>query len=853
MRSLRSRQSSAPRAPLRRSLRCSHPLGSLRSPRFLALLVVTALVFTVAAPATLAVHSEGKGARSLGGKTVPRTDAMLTLEADEFPEKPLGSLQNDAAATGGKAWNLSTYGFITTEIDVPESGAVWIDIRARGFHPTDMMNPHMHILIDGEQRAEWDVRGEWLAYPQSIPILKGKHTLSVDNFDNYRGATKDRTLIVDWVQITEPTLEGTPRVPAGGYVVVDAEDIHNSVTGQLERSTLARNETQWLQWGVGCFVEMIVAEGSGAHSVTPRLRGNVHEGVGTHVIIRVDGTQVEDYHVGEEWEERKTDFTASAGPHMVEICYDNDEAGKKRNLWLDEMSFVSFATGGGPITPPPPAPIEDWPAAHATIDNHRHVASGIDATSVRTAREAWSYRSATVTGTPAIVDGVAYFGDYAGKIHALRVSDGSVVWTVDNGAGVDSSIAVAGDRLYVGDQDGFLTARKTSDGSQVWRVKADEVEGTHLYGSPVVHDGVLYTGVASEQTLIEYTGEQTFRGSVAAFDITNGAQKWKTYMQEPGGLGVSVWSTPAIDPALGLLFVGTGNSYGEPVSQYTDSIVALRMNDGGVAWHYQATKNDAFNARGGAGPDRDFGASPLLFEANGKKLVGDGDKGGRFFALDRATGALVWNVTVDFKVEGTPSSQLEGFLGTASYHKGTIYAPTTARSMVHAIDASTGAVKWARELNPLPTKYGDRMFAPSTAADGVVLQGNAFGHVFALDMATGEVLADLTVPGGIQGGIALAGDTFLVPDVGKDLWSMKGGITAFRVDITRPPQATPEPPVTGTDPPTGSTPPPTENVGGPGGPGAIQEGIPAAPLWLVLLTLGAAAGALAPRTKTRGQ
>lgn len=801
------------------------------------------VVLLVAAPA-LAAHSEGKGARSLGGKTVPRTDTMLTLETDQFPEKPLGRLENDAAATGGTAWNLSTYGFITTTIDVPESGVVWIDIRARGWHPPDMMNPHMHILIDGEQRAEWDVRGEWLAYPQSVPLLKGKHTLSVDNFDNYRGATRDRVLVVDWVQLSKPTLEGTPRVPAGGYVVVDAADIHNSVTGQLEKSSLARNETQWLQWGVGCFVEMFVAEGNGKHTTTPRLRGNVHEGEGTHVIVRVDDQEVGDYHVGNDWEERTTEFTVAPGAHTLEICYDNDEAGKKRNLWLDELSIVSFGAPGAVQPPPAAAPAEDWVSAHGGLANHRHVASGIDATSVRTAREAWSYDSATVTGTPAVVDGVAYFGDFAGKLHALRVSDGSAVWSVDNGAGVDSSVAVADGVLYVGDMKGWISARRTSDGSLVWRVRADEVEGTHLYGSPVVHGGVLYTGVASEQTLIEYTGPQTFRGSVAAFDIKDGRQLWKTYMQQEGGLGVSVWSTPTLDPDLGLLFVGTGNSYGEPVSQYTDSIVALRVRDGSIAWHHQATKNDAFNARGGAGPDRDFGASPLLFEANGRKLVGDGDKGGRFFALDRASGELVWNTTVDFRVQGVPSSQLEGFLGTASYRDGVIFAPTTARSMVFAIDASTGAVKWARELNPLPTKYGDRMFGPSTAADGVVLQGNAFGHVFALDAATGEVLLDLTVDGGVQGGIALAGDTFLVPDVGKDLWSMRGGVTAFRVDITRPPQPTPDPPATtpppaGTPPPASSPPPtPTQNVGGPG---AIQEGIPGAPMWGVILSLLAGA------------
>jgi polyvinyl alcohol dehydrogenase (cytochrome) len=495
------------------------------------------------------------------------------------------------------------------------------------------------------------------------------------------------------------------------------------------------------------------------------------------VQVKLDAKELIEYHVGEDWEQKVTKFTASAGPHMLEICYDNDEPGKKRNLWLDEMVLASLGQGS------PPATVDGapWVSAHGGLSNHRHAPSVIDPESILTAQQAWTYRVGAVTGTPAHDDGILYFADFAGKAHALRAKDGSVVWTAELPAGVDSSAALDDANVYFGDMDGHLTALKRGDGSRVWSVKADPVEGTHLYGSPVVHDGILYTGVASEQTLIEYEGPQTFRGSVAAFDVDDGRQVWKTYTQTEAGKGVSVWSTPAIDPALGMLYVGTGNSYGEPVSQYTDSILALKLSDGSVAWHFQATKNDAFNARGAPGPDRDFGASPILFEAGGKTLVGDGDKGGVFFALDRATGALVWQAKADFKVDGIPASQVEGFLGTASHHDGVIYAPTTARSMVTAIDAASGEVLWDTELNPLPQTYGHRMFGPATAAEGVVLQGNAFGRVFALDMETGEILANLTAGGAVQGGITLVGNLFVVPDVGKDLWSGKGGLTAFRV------------------------------------------------------------------------
>lgn len=780
---------------------------------------VALFLMLLLAGSALANHPEGKGARSLGGSGVPRGDALFTIESDTFSDRSVGSLLTDAAATQGRAWNLSTYGIITTTIELPVSGVVWFDIRARGFHPPDMRNTHMHILIDGVQRAEWDVRGEWLTYPQSVPMLAGEHEVSVDNFNNYRANVADRALIVDWLAMTTPTLDGSPRVPAGGSVKVDAADIQNSVTGQLERSSLANDGTQWLQWGVGCFAEMFVMEAAGEHALLARLRGNVHEDVGTRVQIGLDGRRVDEYHVGVDWEDRETKFSVnSIGPHLVEICYDNDEPGKKRNLWLDEMhvSHEGLAV---------PAGAASWPSAHGSLSNLRHAQSAINAQSVLTAREAWTYAaSGPVTGTPAYDAGVLYFGDHKGKVHAVKASDGSAVWAVANEAGVDSSVALDDRRVYIGDQKGWLSARSRADGALVWRVRADPEDGTHLYGSPVLHDGVVYTGVASEQTLIEYKGEQTFRGSVAAFRASDGALLWRTHTQDPGGLGVSVWSTPAIDPGLGLLFVGTGNSYGEPVGKYTDSILALKLSDGAVVWSHQATKNDAFNARGGAGPDRDFGASPLLFEAGGRKLVGDGDKGGSLFALDRATGELVWTAKVDFRVDGVAASQLEGFVGTASYHEGVIYAPTTARSMVHAIDASTGAIKWATELNPLPREYGRRMFGASTAAEDVVLQGNAFGNVYALEMSTGRILTNLSVGGTVQGGITLAGDRFFVPHVGANLWSGSGGVRAFVVDADGYPPTVP-PTVWPTVTPTGTPtwPPPTEHAPGPG---SIAESIP---------------------------
>ena len=190
---------------------------------------------------------------------------------------------------------------------------------------------------------------------------------------------------------------------------------------------------------------------------------------------------------------------------------------------------------------------------------------------------------------------------------------------------------------------------------------------------------------------------------------------------------------------------------------------------------------DSFDARGSPGPDADLGASPILFDVGERKLVADGDKAGRFFAFDRATGEPAWAVTVDFVGEGMTPAEKEGFLGTAAYADGILFAPTTSRSMVHAIDAASGRVLWARELNERPLTYGDRMFGSTTVTNGVVLQGNAYGQVHALDARDGSILARLDVGGDVQAGISVANETIFVPDAGDVLWAGSGNVTAYRI------------------------------------------------------------------------
>ena len=86
--------------------------------------------------------------------------------------------------------------------------------------------------------------------------------------------------------------------------------------------------------------------------------------------------------------------------------------------------------------------------------------------------------------------------------------------------------------------------------------------------------------------------------------------------------------------------MGTGNpapdfdgEVREGDNLYTDSVIAVDVDSGQIRWHYQCTPHDVW--------DYDSIAECILFEKDGRKLLGHFDKNGYFFVLDRTNGELV--------------------------------------------------------------------------------------------------------------------------------------------------------------------------------------------------------------------
>ncbi len=270
---------------------------------------------------------------------------------------------------------------------------------------------------------------------------------------------------------------------------------------------------------------------------------------------------------------------------------------------------------------------------------------------------------------PTVIDDQIFVGSAGGLVHAMRAQTGCLQWVFQANGPVRAAIVVApivGGRhaLLFGDLTGWFYAVAAETGELLWKQQVETHDSTRLTAAAAVYDGVAYVPVSSWEEA--RAGDSTyacctFRGSVVALRVRDGAQLWKTYLvdapkeigknasnaQRFGPSGVAVWATPTVDAKRRLLYVATGDSYTEPVSPMSDAVLALDMRNGRVVWT-NSCRNAPGNCPTGAGPDYDFGSSAILLNsANQGEILLAGQKSGIVFALNpKKQGEILWQTRI---------------------------------------------------------------------------------------------------------------------------------------------------------------------------------------------------------------
>ena len=473
-------------------------------------------------------------------------------------------------------------------------------------------------------------------------------------------------------------------------------------------------------------------------------------------------------------------------------------------------------TGPGDITRP-----GQWSMAGQNIDDTHFQADEhtISPANVGKLAPRWTLTAAgAISTTPTVDDGVVYVPDYGGKLWAVSAHSGKVLWSNDISTytGIAGDVSRTSPAVYGGDLimgDGWILSsgaagtsgarvfavnRRT--GAPVWSTQVDTDPNAQITGSPVIYDGVAYVGISSKG---EGNNQDSFRGAVIALDAATGRLLWKTYMvpsnngggdsNKPGYYsGNAVWeSTFAVDPKRGLLYIDTGNNYSVPdgvcttpqqtgctpaaADDYVDAILALKLSNGAVAWADPTVNGDLWTLLQPTGPDFDFGAGPNLFTttnpATGRpeQLVGVGQKSGVYWAVEPATGKVVWQTTIGpsdivanpgieygTATDGRRIYAAEGDGADLPYTLGGTgpdAGKTVTGGSVAALDPATGKILWQ---TPDPQGAPDVGFV--SVANGVVYDGSLAGtgtDMYALSAATGKILWRFASGGSVAGGAAI--------------------------------------------------------------------------------------------------
>ena len=311
--------------------------------------------------------------------------------------------------------------------------------------------------------------------------------------------------------------------------------------------------------------------------------------------------------------------------------------------------------------------------------------AGIHRENVGTLKLAWSLAFPRVTdmrSQPAIIGDTLYFGDKTGMLYALDKTTGCIRAHTKVFSGIRSAITVAtlanGKKLLVfADSVASVYAVDPNSLEIEWQRSARLYNTSVITGSISYYNNRLFVPISSYEVAAAGSPSHiccTSHGGVIALNASNGELLWEWHatpdatlqgkntagQEQFGPSGASVWTTPAIDARRNRIYFGTGENLTRPATDTSDAIIALDMDSGEMAWRFQATTDDVWNAaclNGGAscpvnpGEDFDFGASVIIAERpDGSDLLLAGQKSGEVFALNPDTedenGEVLWRQRV---------------------------------------------------------------------------------------------------------------------------------------------------------------------------------------------------------------
>ena len=462
---------------------------------------------------------------------------------------------------------------------------------------------------------------------------------------------------------------------------------------------------------------------------------------------------------------------------------------------------------------------------------------------------AWTFSTGVLRGHeggPLVVGDTMYVhSPFPNKVFALNLEDQKIKWKYEPKQDsavipvmccdtVNRGVAYADNKVFLQQADTTLVALDAKTGKEIWKVKVGDPKiGETTTNAPHIFKDKVITGISG--------GEFGVRGRLAAYDINTGKLVWKAYSTGPDAEmlmdpqktmtwtdgkmapvgkdsslktwsgdqwklgGGTTWGWYSYDPALNLVYYGSGNPSTWNPSQrpgdnkWSMTIFARDLDTGEAKWVFQMTPHDEWDYDG----VNEMILANIKVKGQQRKTLVHMDRNGFAYTMDRSSGELLvaekydptvnWASGVDMKTgrpildakystdRQGPDVNIKGICPTAlgtkdqqpasfSPKTGLFYVPTNHVCMDYEpfkVDYTAGQPYVGATLS----------MYPATA------KGN-MGNFIAWDAGTGKIVWSKPERFSVwSGALSTAGDVVFygtlegyikaVDNSGKELWRFK--------------------------------------------------------------------------------
>lgn len=357
----------------------------------------------------------------------------------------------------------------------------------------------------------------------------------------------------------------------------------------------------------------------------------------------------------------------------------------------------------------------EWTTANSRHDRNAVSANAIDSNELS---QQWEYLNGTkgqiLFASPSASQKYVVFTTDRGWVTALDARSGEEIWSIRLGSSNRSTPTIVDDTVYLsGGQNGTIYALNLLNGNIKW---------SKSIGQPAIYESPLYI----DGTLIVSSG-LTDNASVYALDARDGKELWSS------SLGGSSFFGGAIGDQL--VYIG---------SYENRTLRALQITDGAEIWSKQISQEG-------------FASRPVYHEGTVYVQTSNfGNGAGSLLAINGTTGEIVWQVA------GVGDSQA----GSPIIYENLVMVGSSSMPILRAFNKTTGEEVWSNR------SVGTALHNGAVSANGVLLFSGTSGMLQALDVYSGTVLKDFSLPDYSTSGSLILPGNVVVPH--------RNGIVSFQ-------------------------------------------------------------------------